>query len=98
MAVTISSLTVNTNMLEGLTFQNCRIIGPAVLIPLGNTTISHCNFGGDINAIFWEIPLDRQHIVGAVGLLNCTLSACTFNEIGLAGPHQLRQALEQGAR
>jgi hypothetical protein len=95
MTLAISSLTVNTNILEGLTFQNCKLIGPAILVPLGNTTLAYCNLGPDIDAVFWEILPGRHHVVGAIGLLNCTLSACTLVEIGLAGPPELRQALEQ---
>jgi hypothetical protein len=94
----ISSLTVNTAVLEGLTFQNCRLVGPAILIPLGATSFLHCNLGADIDAIFWEIPPGRDHVVGAVGVLNCTFSACTLAGIGLAGSAELRQLLERGSR
>jgi len=98
MAVMISSLTVNTSILEGLTFQNCKLIGPAILIPLGTTKIVHCGLGPDIDAVFWEIAPGRKAVIGAVGLLNCTLSACTLIDIGLAGPPELREVLERATR
>ncbi|MEO7836144.1 MAG: hypothetical protein ABIS21_00705, partial [Acidimicrobiales bacterium] len=42
--VRIAELTVNTIVLERLEFMNCRILGPAVLIPQGETSIQHCGW------------------------------------------------------
>jgi len=88
-----AELTVNTPNLEGLTFQNCRIIGPAVLVPQ-NSSFLHCGWDGDLDAIFWELPPTRTYIVGGVGVTNCTFSACTFTMIGLAGTADLRRLME----
>lgn len=97
--VRLASLTVNTNVLERLTFQNCQIIGPAVLIPLGHTSIVHSRWDSpNIDAIFWEISPVRDTVVGAVGLLDCTFSNCAFINVGLAGPPELREMLEAAAR
>ena len=94
--VRIAELTVNTVVLEDLTFQNCRIIGPAVLVPLAGGSIHHCTFDTSegVDSIFWEIPATRTSVVGAVGLVNCHFSACTFVGIGIAGPRELRERLE----
>ena len=97
--VQLASLTVNTNVLEGLTFQNCQIIGPTVLVPLGSTAIVHCTYDApDIDAIFWEIPEGRTAVVGAIAALDCTFSTCRFFNVGLAGPRQLREMLEAAVR
>ncbi len=95
--VRIAELTVNTVVLEGLTFQNCRLIGPAVVIPLRGGGIVHCTFDAPegLDAIFWEIPEGRTWVVGGVGLVDCYFSACTFLGIGLAGPPRLREELER---
>ncbi len=93
----IASLTVNTFILERLNFLNCRIVGPAVLVPLGETQILHCGFDASgVEAVYWEIPPSRTEIVGAVGLQDCTFSNCTFVLIGLAGPPEMRSMLEAG--
>lgn len=95
--VRIAELTVNTVVLKGLTFQNCRIIGPAVLVPLGEGSMNHCTFDveqGGTDAIFWEITPDREYVVGAVALVDCHFSSCTFVSIGLAGPRDLREKLD----
>jgi len=94
--VRIAQLTVNTVILEGLTFQNCRIIGPAVLVPQGQTSLVHCGFDTpNVDAVFWDIPPTRSFVVGAIAIVDCTFSSCTFSQIGLGGPPELRQMLEQ---
>lgn len=94
--VRISELTVNTIVLEGLTFQNCQIHGPAVLVPQGSGRMSHIRFDapGGVDSIFWEIPANRTMVVGAIAVVNCTFSVCTFVGIGLAGGPDLRALLE----
>lgn len=74
-----AELTVNTPNLEDLTFQNCRIIGPAVLIPQSSAFV-HCGWDGDLAAIFWEIPPARSYIIGGVGVTGCTFSSCTYRD------------------
>jgi hypothetical protein len=93
--IRIADLTVNTMEVTGFTFMNCRIMGPAVLIPQGRTEISNCSFDGDVAAVFWEIPSRRAYVLGGVATVDCTFSACNFNSIGLAGPSELGQMLER---
>jgi hypothetical protein len=95
--VRIAELTVNTSMLDGYEFSNCRIIGPAVLIPLDDVTIAHCSWDApDFDAIYWEVPPERNYVVGAVGVTRCTFSNCRFEQVGLAGPPALRAQMERG--
>jgi hypothetical protein len=97
--VRIAELTVNSSVLEDLQFSNCRIIGPAVLVLLGDVTIVHCSWDAPgIDAVFWEVPPERNFVVGAVGVARCTFSNCRFEQIGIAGPPELRTALERGFR
>ena len=94
--VRIAELTVNTSMLENYEFSNCRIIGPAVLVLLGNVQLLHCGWDAPgLEAVFWEIPATREYVVGAVGVANCTFSNCRFEQVGVAGPSELREQMEQ---
>jgi hypothetical protein len=96
--VRIGALTVNTTVLDGLTFQNCRIIGPAILVPQGSTSIVHCGWDApDFAAVFWELDPSRTVVIGAIAVLNCTFSSCTFSGIGVAGPPELRTLFEEAA-
>lgn len=95
--VRLAELTVTTFILDGLTFRNCQIIGPAILVPQGRTGFAHCGWDApDLDALFWEIGPNRRAVVGAVVALNCVFSACKFSLVGLAGPTELRRALEDG--
>ncbi len=91
--VRVADLTVNAVELRGYTFSNCRIIGPAVLVPVGRTTISHSDLGPSLEAIFWELNATRQAVSGAIWVVDCTFSACAFVDIGFAGPRELGELL-----
>jgi len=94
--VRIAELTVNTSILENLEFSNCRIIGPAVLVLLGGVSIIHPRWDApDLDALFWEVPPTRELVVGAVGVAHCTFSNCRFEQIGIAGPRELRAQIEE---
>lgn len=95
-AVRLADLTVNTFILEGYEFSNCRILGPAILVPQGQTSIVECGWEGTLDAIFWEIGPDRPIVVGAIAAVNCTFSNCSFSQVGIAGPRELREIMEQG--
>lgn len=93
----LADLTVNTIELNGYEFANCRILGPAVILPLGSTTIANCGWDAPgMDAIFWEVTAGRNAIVGAIAVRDCIFSGCTFQNVGLAGPASLRQILEAG--
>ncbi len=97
-AVRIADLTVNSVVIEGYEFSNCRILGPAVLIASGGE-MNACTFEAPgVDAVFWEVPPSRILIVGAVQVVNCVFSNCTMSGIGLAGPPHLREILAQGFR
>jgi len=93
--VRVAAYTVTTPWIENLTFQNCQIIGPAVLALVDRVEMSHCSFEADLNALFWEVPHDRPMVLGAVGVRDVTFSRCTFQAIGFAGPPELRAVMEQ---
>lgn len=87
-------MTVNTNVIQGVEFSNCQILGPSVLIPQGSTSIVNCTWDGTIDAIFWEIPPARTHVIGGVAATDCIPSSCRFVEVGLAGTDELRQLVD----
>jgi hypothetical protein len=96
-AVRLAELTVTTFTLDTLVFRNCQIIGPAILIPVGTTSLLHCSWDTpNLDALFWEIAPDRNVVVGAILARNCIFSACRFTQVGLAGPRSLRERLESG--
>ena len=94
--VRIADLTLNTSMLDGYQFSNCRIIGPAVLVLLDDVSIIGCTWDAPgLDALFWEVPSERQVVMGAVGVARCQFSNCTFELIGIAGPPELRAVIDR---
>lgn len=91
--IRVTALTVNTNEIVGETFSNCRILGPAVLVPFDSAFL-HCVWDGTPDQVFWEIPPDRTAVIGAVAVRDCTFSRCSFQQIGLAGAAELRSMME----
>ena len=95
--VRLADLTVNTLVLDDLTFSNCQIIGPAVIVPLDEVSIVRCGWDTpDFNTLFWEITPDRAAVIGAIGLTRCTFSACNFISVGIGGNNDFRATMESG--
>ncbi len=81
----------SNDRITGRTFEDCTIYGPAVLAPLNQMTFEHNTFEATPEALFWEIPEDRDQILGAIGLTDCTFRRCIFRGIGIAGKRALIQ-------
>jgi hypothetical protein len=95
--VRIADLTVNSSTIEGYKFSNCRIIGPAILGLFGGVEIVHCRWDAPgFDAIFWEVRPERGPVVGIVAVRDCIFSNCAFEQIGVAGPPEMRPQLEAG--
>lgn len=81
--VRLSDLAVINDVIENVTFENCVIEGPAVIVMLDSGELMNSGFEGPTDAILWVIPDDRDHIIGAVGLRNCTVVGCSLRRVGL---------------
>lgn len=81
-AIRLADLTVTSDVITGVTFEGCTIIGPAVVVPMGSS-LSDCVFEGPTDALFWPLG-DRSFIVGAVGLDDCTIVGCRFQRVAIA--------------
>ncbi len=86
MVVRLADLTVTTDVLEGLTFENCTVQGPAVLVPLDDVSFLHSSWDGNLTSIIWTIAATRDHVIGAVAVRNVTFTGCRFERVGLAVP------------
>lgn len=74
------------NLIVGVTFEDCTIIGPAVVVPTA-TSFSGCGFNvaGNVESILWVVTPERDPVVGAIGLSGCSFVRCKFEKIGIAG-------------
>ncbi|MEX0836014.1 MAG: hypothetical protein WD010_07980 [Nitriliruptor sp.] len=94
--VRLADLTVNDDVIQGRTFENCQIIGPAVMAPLGSTSITYCTWDGtSFEAFAWPVAPER-HLIGAIGALECTFFKCRFVRVGLVVPEDKLDEVRAG--
>jgi len=83
--IRISDLVVTTYALEDLIFENCVIMGPAVLLPLEGVAFNECGFDAPgAEWIIWRIDPGRPGVTGAIGVNRCEFHSCRFVGIGIA--------------
>jgi len=81
--VRLADLTTTTNTVEGVTFDNCQIVGPAVVF-MDGCTLTGSSVQGTFDEVIWEVADERHSIVGAIALRSCTIVNCALREIGFA--------------
>lgn len=92
--VRLPDLAVTSDLIEGVTFENCTLVGPAVIILLGGT-MQDTGFDGEWDAVLWPLG-ERGQVVGAIGLVNCSLVGCRLQRIGLAYPPAQEEMIRAG--
>ena len=83
------------SIIEGRTFTNCRIEGPAIMLVLDGVTFEHTNFGptgGDMRSILFK-PLHEKTAIGAIPMRNCKFVGCEFFALGFTGHENMLKAL-----
>ncbi len=72
---------------KGVSFINCQIEGPAVMLPLSGCKFDDCNFGithGDMRTLILY-PASTERVTGAVPMLDCVFEAVDFFSVGFTG-------------
>ena len=89
--------------LEDRTFEECDIVGPAVLMTLPNCKLQECHWerpaGSPEEVLYWYKPSYRNHVLlyGSIILENCVFRRCRFILTGIvASDEMLKRAREQG--
>lgn len=81
-------------MIEGRTFTDCVLEGPALMLVLEGVHFQSTNFGpsgGDMRNMLFQ-PMGNVGI-GAIPLRNCTFTNCRFNTLGITGNSDLLKML-----
>lgn len=93
--VRLTDLTVTSDVIQGVTFENCTLVGPAVILLMGNGVMSDSGFDGDAVGLLWPTH-DRDHVIGAIALVDCSVIGCRLQRIGLAYPPDQADKIEAG--
>ena len=96
MALRVADLAVTDQIVRSVTFENCILIGPAVIALLGNASVSGCRLEGDLDAVIWEVPAARHTLIGAIGFQDCALVGCELKLLGFAVPTPQIEAFRAG--
>ena len=101
-AVWLPSLAVNhwnagEMAIEGKTFTDCVIEGPAVMAVMNDTTFDSCIMGvtTDTRTLLYR-PLSQTKLAGVVGMSNCKFVRCRFVQVGFTGSEKLLEELAAG--
>lgn len=82
-------------IIEGRTFTDCLIEGPAVMLALEGVHFDGVNFGptgGDLRNMLFR-PVSGQRAIGAIPVRNCTFRNCQFHTLGITGGDDLLETL-----
>jgi hypothetical protein len=84
-------------VIEGCTFVDCRILGPAV-VKITSGSFVGCSFDGDADSLFWQLSPDQDRIIGAIQLTDCHFGRCQFERIGFVDRNrELRSRIDADA-
>lgn len=81
-------------MIEGRSFTDCVIEGPALMLVLDGVHFERTNFGptsGDMRNMLFQ-PMGNMGI-GAIPVRNCTFTNCRFTTLGITGNEGLLKML-----
>ena len=82
-------------MIEGVTFDGCRIEGPSVMLPLSGCNFDGVNFGnphGDPRNLVLR-PAAPNGVIGAIPVRECLFRNVQFFAVGFTGSETFLQQL-----
>ena len=73
------------DLLSDVRFENCTVVGPAIIVMANQVVLNGCGFDGpNAEAILWKIETGREYAVGAIIARNVEFYGCSMQRIGLA--------------
>lgn len=93
-SLSIHHLNAGQTFIEGKTFTDCVIEGPAIMAVMNRTHFDNCNMGAVTNprSLLYR-PLGEK-LAGVVGMSNCRFVRCRFVQVGFTGSDELLSELE----
>ena len=85
--------------IDGKTFTDCVIEGPAVMAVMNGTVFESCAMGAtsDIRTLLYR-PVGQTKMAGVVGMSNCRFIRCRFVQVGFTGSDALIEELQAGVK
>ncbi len=89
------TLRSGARVIEGRTFTNCRLEGPAVVAILGGVHFDSTDFGyagGDVARMVLR-SASPSGVVGVIPFKDCRFVGCSFFAVGYTGPEAFLQQI-----
>jgi hypothetical protein len=89
------TLRSGARVIEGRTFNNCRLEGPAVIAILGGLKFDRTDFGytgGDVARLVLR-SASSTGVVGVIPFKDCSFTGCNFFAVGYTGPEDFLQQI-----
>jgi hypothetical protein len=96
----VQHLNAGARVIDGKTFTDCLIEGPALLLAQENVTFENCNMGVATDPKNLMVEAVGTKVPGAIGFSNTRFVRCRFVAVSFTGhPEFIRQTIEslQGA-
>jgi len=99
----VADLRWGDTVIEGRTFEDCYILGPAILVPLNTGDLTGHVFVGDDqwyeqDSTFWSASSVTDYYAGVIGLENCVFRNCRYKRVGILVPEEeIRRAKKPNA-
>jgi hypothetical protein len=85
--------------IDGKTFTDCVIEGPAVMAVMNGTSFDNCAMGTttDVRNLLYR-PLSTTKLAGVIGVSDCRFLRCRFVQVGFTGSDDLLEQLQGGVK
>lgn len=91
--VRLPDLAIASDILEGLTFKNCMVVGPAVIAPVGALNLSDMVFSASIEEMLILAPETRVLPKGVIGIKDCSFEGCRFDRLSIMADEPVLERL-----
>ena len=93
-SLSVHHLNAGQTTIDGKTFTDCVIEGPAVMAVMTGTVFDGCNMGVAKNPRTLLLKPLGDMIAGVVGMSNCRFVNCRFVQVAFTGSDEMLAELE----
>lgn len=93
-SLSVHHLNAGQTVIDGKTFTDCVIEGPAVMAVMNGTTFGGCNMGVAKNPRTLLFKPLGEVMAGVIGMSNCRFVNCRFVQIAFTGPDSVLEEME----
>ncbi|WP_313471873.1 hypothetical protein [Brevundimonas sp.] len=94
-SLAVHHMNAGQTFIEGKTFTECLIEGPAVIAVMNGTTFDTCHMGVAQNPRTLLMDPRGDMIAGAVGMSNCRFLRCRFVQVAFTGAREMLDEMEK---